>query len=668
MLSGCRQFKEVSLTVTGAQSFKDRFPGSKPHDENVPGCSEDATGRFKIPCNVTGLSHVYNLYFVAYVDRIYVYEPQFPSQNIEQEPVLIIDTETKPQSPEDQRHYGRYANRGTRAINRLLVQLLGTEEIIAVARDDGDVEAYYIRHIYSAIEKRAYYDNTLGILGTDVKPFFQRNVGLSAWGLAIHSTARMIAASSNTHATTVFAFALTDGEPEDEIDLSDEDEVYYYAMNEVKPPNDRRKNDVRILAHAQGSQNLPDIAFCNTGNDPAGRWLLTADILGQVATWDVHNLQLIQLVNAALSPPVFSIPSGWMDPRNGVWGLLFLDPLSFRNTETVEEALGISEDQPSVDLQKVKDTAIWDLGRTVDRLENVRRPFKDFGKPVEVKNGNYADPLEMSRQTANVSSSGTTSRRSHSQISSTIEEEEEDESEDRMPEDSDDSDDEVGYDSAEESHVTVQRQDGSLFQVEKPKPGARFRRGESMCGDLPCPILQLSFKDVYLYQPAPNSKAWEHFPMPSMRRLFRQEVPACFESGKFGRINMYAQIPSLGVVIVATQKGRIAILSLTQTVTRMLDYAKQDPTLSPQDRPRMEKRIYGFRVDHMLPLPSQEEAGHRPKAGIHGIAVGPVQGTEHLDDGLKRWRLLVHYQNHAMLAYEIGKSSRDQLDLSLMAI
>lgn len=122
-----------------------------------------------------------------------------------------------------------------------------------------------------------------------------------------------------------------------------------------------------------------------------------------------------------------------------------------------------------MDLQKVKDTAIWDLGRTVDRLENVRRPFKDFGKPVEVKNGNYADPLEMSRQTTNVFSSGTTSRRSHSQISSTVEEEEEGESEDRMPEDSDDSDDEVGYDSAEESHVTVQRQDGSLFQVEKPK-------------------------------------------------------------------------------------------------------------------------------------------------------------------------------------------------------
>jgi hypothetical protein len=208
------------------------------------------------------------------------------------------------------------------------------------------------------------------------------------------------------------------------------------------------------------------------------------------------------------------------------------------------------------------------------------------------------------------------------------------------------------------------------------RPGAQFGRGESMCGDLPCPILQLSFKDTYLYQSAPNGKAWDHLPIPSTRRLFQQEVSVAFESGsyKFGRINMYAQIPSLGVVIIATQKGRVAVLSLTQTVTRMLDYEKAKTyemaktNESPIEKPRMEKRVFGYRVDHILPLSSQEEAGHRPKAGIHGIAVGPVQGTEHLEDGLKRWRLLVHYQDLSILAYEIGKSTKDQLDLSLMTI
>jgi hypothetical protein len=383
---------------------------------------------------------------------------------------LIIHTESKAKTPEEQRLYGIYTGLGTRAINRLLVQLLGNEEVVAVVRDDGDVEAYYTQHICTAIEKRAYDDSD--IPSVEVKPFFHRSVGLSAWGLAIHSTARMIAVSSNTHAATVFTFALTDGESDDEDDFPDEDEVFYYGMKGAVPPNDRRKNDVRILAHSEGKQNMPDIAFCNTGDDPAGRWLLTADLLGQVAAWDVHSLQLNQLVKTAFSPPIFQIPKGGMDGRNGVWGLLFLDPLSFRNTATIEEALGVSPEQTNVDLQREKDNAIWDLGKTVDRIAHVRRPFKDVGKPVEVKNGDFAHPLEVSQNR----SDGTPVRRpvrtdvDVDHISGVEEEEEQaEESDNGNIWDSDDSYDDTGYDSAEDTHMTFQRRDGSTFQVVKPK-------------------------------------------------------------------------------------------------------------------------------------------------------------------------------------------------------
>lgn len=390
---------------------------------------------------------------------------------------MIIHTESKPKAPEEQKLYGHYPNNGTRAINKLLVQLLGSEEVVAVVRDDGDVEAYYTRHIYSAIEKRAYHDSALGILSADVKPFFHRSVGLSAWGLAIHSTARMIAVSANTHATTVFTFALIDGELDDEDDLPTEDEVYYYGMRGAVPPNDRRKNDVRILAHTGGTQNLPDIAFCNTGDDPAGRWLLTGDLLGQVAAWDVHSLQLNQVVNTAFSPPIWKIPKGGMDGRNGVWGLLFLDPLSFRHTTTIEEALGVSLKQTGLDLYKEKDNAIWDMGKTVDRIAHVRRPFSDVGRPVEVQNGNFAHPLEASRHR----SDGFSARNSvltgtGTDRGSEAEDEDEEvreEAEERDDEDnfwdSDDSYDETGYDSAEDTHMTFHRRDGTTFEVEKPK-------------------------------------------------------------------------------------------------------------------------------------------------------------------------------------------------------
>ncbi|KAG9714484.1 hypothetical protein KCU73_g16194, partial [Aureobasidium melanogenum] len=57
------------------------------------------------------------------------------------------------------------------------------------------------------------------------------------------------------------------------------------------------------------------------------------------------------------------------------------------------------------------------------------------------------------------------------------EEETEESNEENGPWDSDDSY-ENGYDSAEDTHVAFTRRDGTICQIEKPKPGARFRRGD----------------------------------------------------------------------------------------------------------------------------------------------------------------------------------------------
>lgn len=187
-----------------------------------------------------------------------------------------------------------------------------------------------------------------------------------------------------------------------------------------------------------------------------------------------------------------------------------------------------------------------------------------------------------------------------------------------------------------------------------------------MAGNLPCPILQLSWEDIYLYQPSPTNTAWNHFPIPTLRRPFKQHLLAYLDGSPISRINMYAQIPTLGVVILATQRGRVAILSLTSTHTELPDYSSTSK--GQYTRPPIRRKFYGMRIDHVLPLPAQEAAGHRPKAGIHGIAVGPVQGTEHLEDDQKRWRLLVHYQNHAVLSYEIGRPKGDAFDIELLAL
>ena len=73
------------------------------------------------------------------------------------------------------------------------------------------------------------------------------------------------------------------------------------------------------------------------------------------------------------------------------------------------------------------------------------------------------------------------------------------------------------------------------------------------------------------------------------------------------RLNMTQYIPELGIVVIATQIGRVAICSLT--------------------RKRL-KGPYGLRVDWILPFDAQEKSGERPLAPLLGIAVGPVQGHQ----------------------------------------
>jgi hypothetical protein len=64
---------------------------------------------------------------------------------------------------------------------------------------------------------------------------------------------------------------------------------------------------------------------------------------------------------------------------------------------------------------------------------------------------------------------------------------------------------------------------------------------------------------------------------------------------------MVQEIPELGVVVAASQKGRVAIVSLTQAKEGMF-----------------------FRVDSIVPFASQEKFGLRPLCPLLGIAVGPV--------------------------------------------
>ena len=156
------------------------------------------------PTNVlqTALSQVYNLYFIACVDTIHVYQPSFPDQKLSGRPDLIL---RPPKSRPGLR--GTIDPPNPHSITHLIVDFLGTEEILLVSCDDGDVVGYHIHFIQQAIEAQLVSD-TFERNARDVRNFFHKNVGLSAWGLSVHCEARLIAVSANTHRVTIYAFAL----------------------------------------------------------------------------------------------------------------------------------------------------------------------------------------------------------------------------------------------------------------------------------------------------------------------------------------------------------------------------------------------------------------------------------------------------------------------------
>lgn len=118
------------------------------------------------------------------------------------------------------------------------------------------------------------------------------------------------------------------------------------------------------------------------------------------------------------------------------------------------------------------------------------------------------------------------------------------------------------------------------------------------------PIIQCSTSHVRLFG-HPNANSPHLF----CARMLKQILPLDLERRRFfllDRLNMFHQIPELGIVLIASQLGRCAVCSLTK---------------------RENDGLLGLRVDWILPTKKQEKANVRPYANaLLGIAAGPIQG------------------------------------------
>ncbi|KAK4921668.1 hypothetical protein LTR49_010955 [Elasticomyces elasticus] len=647
---GKREYDELSIDAVGTQGFEGRFGKRRRHDyEGVPTISQWRCNlvRATYACNprrqgrFTGLSQEHNLYFVAYGHNIYVYVPQFPTQAIAEKPTLIV-----PSQPSRPGLVGYLDPREPHTINSLLVYHLGNEEVIATVRDDGDVDVVLVRHVLQAINRRTEFENDFEVEANEIRPIFQSNVGNSAWGLAIHKEARVLAVSSNSHEIRVFKFGLLH---ENELPSNaDEDDLPNAGQT-----SDRRMDVTQRVFN--GDANIPHIDFCNTGDDPEARWLLTTDVSGFCRVMDLRctsdNSPTAQKFRFGMSS---LNRSGSFDQLNAGWKIMFLDRRSFQPTHSFHDAVGIAEDETLPGLRG--NARAWDLSDTVEnvpdnspaftysRLEASREPASDSRRDTQSRESaasqrsptassprDSEDPVDEDMSTSSVSEDGLETMYFDDSVA--------------LVEDDEDPDDEGTEDSISYGAMYG----GKRIFGNQPY----FYHQNGICEDLPCPVLHASVKNLYLLQPSNQKLHPGAFspPVVGLANPLRQAVQYQHSYlNMFDRLNMHAYVPALGVVVLASQKGRAVVMALTKLSKRSSSYpAEVKENLGPP------KTNYAMRVECILPFAHQELKNERPFAPLHGIAVGPIQGTEGLREERKRWRLMMMYQDHSVLSYEIKR-------------
>lgn len=250
------------------------------------------------------LSHRRNLLFVAYSHQIYVWEPAGSSQVLGSRPEMIITPVMR-----NAHGQGYLAPSFPHAINNILLDDLGREEVLLLVTDSGNVCGYHVESIYSALKRNAQDGSNnqtkRPLDGSQVDPFFVEYVEASAWGLAIHKYARLIAVTANTGLITVFAFALVNptggnagdsNEPFEDSDYFSGDDQTWLDIKTNQQlehlgrlrPNNHRTRNIK-LTYTGHFTNIPSVSFLNCDLDPNGAWMASTDIDNKLIVWKVWD-------------------------------------------------------------------------------------------------------------------------------------------------------------------------------------------------------------------------------------------------------------------------------------------------------------------------------------------------------------------------------------------
>ncbi|KAL2198944.1 hypothetical protein P885DRAFT_75354 [Corynascus similis CBS 632.67] len=642
--------------------------------------------------NLTALSQRYNLYFAAYQDRIYVYQPRRTAPKILPSPSLILHPR---QSKLGQQCGGVLDHRFPHQINHIIVGNLGELEIVLLAYDDGDTVAYYthaiVRYIKTNTNQVRGQGASSGRQGTHPKPFFHENVGKSAWGLAIHARSRLIAVSSNLHEVIVFAFALQKrNEPPPRFSVNEDSPRTTSglpALQLQKHLQSRSRMWRIILPLGQAGNNIPNICFLDDEEGNADK-VVAIDIVGTVWFLDIWKVG---------TPPI-----RWPDAyarvpqmAHGVrgWGVLVLPYTSFQPAKTVREALGVPGGEVIPVAKTEAASRVW-LDTTCSLYY-----IKGFSPSPEVLFRQRHTRIDYARTHA------AQSECQESDLSDPWGSDSEDDEGICMTEPRSTEGDRLMYPIAAGqepdrwSTITPfsNTPDSCFHDLSRETQLARSivpsfgetpslndifahayfnrqnsdRKHRTKHVDFPKAVMPNHVvKDFCLLRTSPTDVELQPFdreaPCVELKFLITHSnhfggagTPWDLHPAYSERLSMLIHVPELSLVVAGSPTGRVALLTLTKTAKRL----------------HMTNVRHGFRVECVLPRKEEEDKKLRPACTLIGVAMSPVPSRPGQALELRpetgspvasappMYRLMLHYKDHTILMYDVarGKDAEEAL-------
>ncbi|KAI0432086.1 hypothetical protein F5Y09DRAFT_168449 [Xylaria sp. FL1042] len=589
-------------TDTNTNTADDEDDGNGFSDDGVP-----LIAPYRL--NLTTLSQRYNIYAAAYRNTIHISRVRScVDHSLPARPDLIL----RPPTSKEALTVGGFLDRNMpHQMNHLIIGDLGNEEILLLACDDGDVLAYYNSQIETALLRLESGDATRD--STMVRPFFHQNVGLSAWGLAVHKHSRLIAIGSNKHEVHVFAFALNSvmhEPPEGAPELPCTRDLFVQLSHQggaitVRGSSGtsadldaflsgRRDRGYQIILGPLGD-HIPNVAFSDDAHGDAVK-VLAIDIRGTlfiIDIWRSCSFEAIPSIYTGYQAAHYisnrHIPNSL--PRG--WGVLVLPQSSFLPTSTFKDSLGLCPEEAVYATSEYYGYYIG-TGRAVKNIKNnsTRHPW--------VRNNVNLFRLAPHWHGFNVCRDWYDSKTDHNEQWNATRDKDAD-------------------DGLEDVHPEIAANPRLLL----PDGSSVMRTYETdiefVAGDLNIGIM---FKDA-TRQKQPQRTILPHVAFPPER------------------LANLIHVPELSLVVAGSQCGRVALITLTR----------------PENPSYSFKR--GFKVEFILPKTIDEDRRIRPMCLLLGVAVGPICSAGDADDhslGNRRYRIMLHYYNHRILSYEVYRN------------